>query len=94
MSKKIKSCEGFTFWEGMKDDVIRVFPMIGAYIPRLLQINGEIYLDIRMFRLNAAGILSPTTSGIRLKYDDMATLRRKIAKIIKLIESIGADNDD
>jgi hypothetical protein len=82
-----QSCEGDPFSAKITDNVKAVFPKIGLFIPRLIEVEGDVKLDLRMFIQTDDGELRPTAKGIRFSYVNTMKLYKTLRKIKKLAET-------
>ena len=81
-----KSAEGVKFWPQMKDTAIKVFPQVGAFIPRLIEYDGDVFFDLRVFYINDDGFLKPTRKGIRFDMNNTRELRKILQRVRKIAE--------
>lgn|SRR3990167_5792391 len=84
--KITKSKEGKLFSDKVKDDVVEIFSKIGAFIPRLIQHEDELYLDIRIFYTNQDDRLAPTGKGIRMNLRNVRGLYKTMRSVKKFLE--------
>lgn len=85
------TCEGDYFSPKVTDEVFKIFPKVGAYIPRLIAAGSddEVYLDVRMWFKDQNDELCPTGKGFRFNLRNVKGLYRTLKMVKSYLEDNG-----